>query len=57
MIKWFAANNLVINLEKTNIMEFITKNSLNSTLYIGYEENYIEETVNTKFLSLQLIIT
>jgi len=26
MIKWFAANNLVLNLDKTNIMKFITKN-------------------------------
>jgi len=26
MIKWFAANNLFLNLDKTNIMKFITKN-------------------------------
>ena len=26
MIKWFAANNLVLHLDKTNIMKFITKN-------------------------------
>jgi hypothetical protein len=26
MIKWFAANNVVINFDKTNIMKFITKN-------------------------------
>jgi len=36
-----------------NIMKFVTKNSLHSTLHICYKENYIEETVNTKFLSLQ----
>jgi hypothetical protein len=47
MIKWFAANNLVLNLDKTNIMKFITKNSSHSTLHIGCKENYIEETVNT----------
>jgi len=41
MIKRFATNNLVLNLEKTNIMKFITKNSLHSTLHIGYKENYI----------------
>jgi len=29
MIKWFVANNLVLNLDKTNIMKFVTKNSLN----------------------------
>ena len=27
MIKWFAANNLVLNLDKTSIMKFIAKNS------------------------------
>jgi len=28
------------------------KNSSHSTLYIGYKEKYIEETMNTKFLGL-----
>jgi len=54
MIKWFAANNLVINLDKTNIMKFIKRNSSQSTLYIGYKEKYLEETVDTKFLVLQI---
>ena len=53
MIKWFAANKLVLNLDKTNIMQFITKDTTHSTLCIGYTEKYIEETVNTKFLGLQ----
>jgi len=35
MIKWFAANNLVLNLGKMNIVKFITKNSSHSTLHIG----------------------
>jgi len=34
MIKWFAANNFVINFDKTNIMKFITKNSSNLTFSI-----------------------
>jgi len=52
MIKWFAANNLVLNLDKMNmsIMKFITNNSSHSTLHFGYKEKYIEEAVNTKFL-------
>ena len=50
IIKWFAANNLVINLDKMNIMKFITKNSSHSTLHIGYKEKYVEETVHTEFL-------
>ena len=31
MIKWLAANNLVLSLDKTNIMKFITKNSAHPT--------------------------
>ena len=54
MIKGFAASNLVLNLDKTNIMKFIKRNSSQSTLHIGYKEKYVEETVNTKFLGLQI---
>jgi len=53
-IKWFAANGLVLNLDKTNVMKFITKNSSHSTGHIGYKETYIAETVNTRFLDLQI---
>ena len=35
MIKWFAANKLVVNLDKTNITKFITKKSSHFTLCIG----------------------
>jgi len=38
MIKWFAANKSVLNIDKTNIMKFIIKNSSHSTLHIGYKE-------------------
>jgi hypothetical protein len=37
VIKWFVANKLVINLDKTSIMKFITNNSSHSTLHIGYK--------------------
>ena len=37
LIEWFSANKLVVNLEKTSIMEFMTKNSPQSTLTISYE--------------------
>jgi len=53
MIKRFVANDLVRNLDKANIMKFITKNSTHCTLYIGYREKYVEGEVNTKFLGLQ----
>jgi hypothetical protein len=53
IIQWFAPNDLILNLYKTNIMKFITKNSSHSTLHIGYKK-YTEETENTKFLGLQI---
>jgi hypothetical protein len=52
VIKWSAASELVTNLDKTNVLKFITNNTSHSTLYIGYKVKYIEETVNTKFLGL-----
>jgi len=54
MIKWFVAYNLVLNFDETNIKKFITKKSSHSTLHIGYTENYVEETMNTKLLCLQI---
>jgi hypothetical protein len=38
MIKWFAANNLVLNVGKMNIIQFITKNLSHSILHIGIKE-------------------
>ena len=54
MSKWFAANNLVLNLNKMNIITFVTKKSSHSTLRIGYKEKYVEDTLFKKFLSLQI---
>jgi len=45
---------LVLNLDKKNIMKFITKNSSHSTLCIGYKVKYRKATENTKFLGLQI---
>jgi len=38
MIKYFAASNLFLNLDKTNIIKFITKNSSHSTLHISLKK-------------------
>jgi len=54
IIEWFAANNLVLNLDKMTIIKFITKNSSHATLHIGYTDRYTEEMVNTEFLGLQI---
>jgi len=53
-IKWFAANKLGLNLDKTNTMKFITNNSSDTPLCTGYKEKHTEEMVDTKFLGLQI---
>jgi hypothetical protein len=52
MIEWFAANKLILNLEKTNIIKFVTKNMPHCALTIGYKDKYIEAVVSTKFLGI-----
>jgi hypothetical protein len=49
-----CAKKLVVNLDKTNIIQFMTNNSPQYTSSIGYDGKYIEESVNTKFLDLQI---
>jgi len=53
MIKWFATINLVLNLDKTNVMKVITKKSPHPSLHTGYKEKYLEETVKTEYFGLQ----
>jgi hypothetical protein len=54
MIKRFSANKLVLNLDETNKMKFVTKNSPHSTVRISYKKEFIEDTLNTIFLGLQI---
>jgi hypothetical protein len=54
MGKWFAVNKLNQNLDKTNAIKFITYNSPQFPIIIRYEDKYIEESVHTKFLGLQI---
>jgi hypothetical protein len=53
MSKWFAANKLALNLDKSNIIKFTAINVPHCTLSIGYNDKCIEETTETKFLVLQ----
>jgi hypothetical protein len=53
MSKWFTSNKLVFNLDKTNVIKIYNK-SPQYDLKIGCDEKYIEESINTKFLSLQI---
>jgi hypothetical protein len=54
MIKWFAANNLLPNLDIMNIMKFLTKHSSHSTLHTGCKGEYTEKTVNTTVFCLKI---
>jgi hypothetical protein len=54
MSKWFTFNKVVLNLDNTNIIKFITNKSPQYDLNIAYNGNYIEESINTKFLGLQI---
>jgi len=42
MIKWFAVNKLVLNLDKPNIMKYITKISSHCRVNVGYKKKYTE---------------
>ena len=53
MIERFSANKLVLNLEKTNTLKFVTNNLPYCALSIGHKDRYIEEAVHLKFLGIQ----
>jgi hypothetical protein len=38
MSKWLTSNKLVLNLDKTNIIKFVTNKSPQYDLKIGYDE-------------------
>jgi hypothetical protein len=54
IIEWFSANQLVLNLKKTNIMKFVTNHLLHCALTICHKDKYIEEAVHLKFLGIHI---
>jgi hypothetical protein len=54
MSKWFPANKLTLNLDKTNIIKFIINNSPQCTLSTGYKKR-VKRAVNAKFFAYKLI--
>jgi hypothetical protein len=54
MGKWFAVNKLTLNLDKTNVIKFMTYNSPQFLISFGCEDKYIEEALHTKFPGLQI---
>jgi hypothetical protein len=54
MNEWFNANRLALNTDKINIMKFTKTNSPQYISNICCNGKYIEESVNTKYLGLQI---
>ena len=50
--KWFAANLLSLNLNKTQYIQFTTKSTPTRDISISYNDTLILKTPNTKFLGL-----
>jgi hypothetical protein len=49
---WCKANLLMLNFDKTNYIQFMTKNSSAINVNIGYDNKQIVNSTNTKFLGL-----
>jgi hypothetical protein len=45
---------MILNLDKTRIIKFITNKSPQRELKIGKDEKYIQMSINKKFLGLQM---
>jgi hypothetical protein len=50
--KWFKANILSLNFDKTNFIQFITKNSSCNDVNVGCDNKIVSSTSNLKFLVL-----
>jgi hypothetical protein len=54
MYQWFNANHLVVNVEKTNIVTFMTTGLPQYPLAVGYADTLVKETTSIKFLCVQI---
>jgi len=51
---WFKANQLILNYNKTNYLQFTTKNSWDYEVKPNYQGNCIKSSSSTKFLGLTI---
>jgi hypothetical protein len=51
---WFAANKLVLNINKTNIINFALKQSANPLLAVSFDNMVMNEVPEIKFLGIQI---
>jgi hypothetical protein len=54
IINWFTANNLVFNINKTNIIKFAPKQSSNSSLAVAFGNLIMNEVPVITFLCIQI---
>ena len=54
MTEWFLANGLALNMEKTNIMKFTSRNPQNESFQTMHQNRLLTGTNSTKFLGLEL---
>jgi hypothetical protein len=54
MIKWFEANQSVLNTEKTNTLKFKTSNVPHQSLTTEYKQKYVKEITGMKFLGVRI---
>jgi hypothetical protein len=47
--KWFKANQLTLNFDKTHYVHFVTKKDKSAKLMIGYNNKFVACTTSTKF--------
>jgi len=52
--KWFQANLLTLNFNKTKLIQFSTKLNSDISIFMNYEHNHIENSQSTSFLGLTL---
>jgi hypothetical protein len=52
--KWYTANKLALNLDKTNVIRFITNILPQYALNTGYDEKQYINSINTKFFNSQI---
>ena len=52
--KWFIANQLVLNITKTNVIKFTRKTTVHAPIGISYKNYVVDEVNSTKFLGIHI---
>jgi len=52
--RWFTANQLVLNVTKTNVIKFTLKTTVHVPLGISYKNYVLNEINSTKFLGIHI---